>query len=108
MLINGVTISKGITTSITTVNNTDYTLATTDHIIIFTNLSTGRTLTLPTAQAVAGRMVIVKEKDGYASSNNITIATEGSETIDGSSTATLSTNKGTIRLTSDGTNWLII
>jgi hypothetical protein len=100
--------SKGLTTSITTVNNTDYTLATTDHIIIFTNLSAGRTLTLQTAQAVAGRMVIVKEKDGYASSYNITIATEGSETIDGNNTATLSTDKGTIRLTSDGTNWLII
>ena len=37
--------------------------------------------------------------------HNITIATEGTETIDGQSTQTINTNYGVLRIYSDGTNW---
>ena len=53
----------------------------------------------------AGRIVIIKDVGGSANTNNITIATEGSETIDGSASSTISSNYGVVRLFSDGTNW---
>ena len=101
-------IDGGQRVNIREIDNADHTLDFYDYIVVFKNLAAGRTLTIPTAQHESGREIIIKEKDGYASSNNITIATEGSQTIDGSATATLSTNKGSIRLVCDGTNWLII
>lgn len=63
------------------------------------------TYTIPSAKVAAGRVFIVKDGGGGAGSNNITVATEGSETIDGSSTLVISTNYAAARLFSDGTNW---
>ena len=44
------------------------------------------TVTLPSAQVYAGRLFTIKDESGDASTNNITVATEGSETIDGAAT----------------------
>jgi len=63
------------------------------------------TITVATAEAYAGREVVIKDAGGNASVNNITIATEAAETIDGAPTATISTDYGAVRLYSDGTNW---
>ena len=65
------------------------------------------TLTLDSDDAVAGREITVKDT-GNGGTNNVTIATEGAETIDGAATQTISTNYGYMRLCSDGTNWDII
>jgi len=63
------------------------------------------TVTLPTAEVKAGRVFVIKDESGSASSNNITVATEGSETIDGSATDVLATDYGAKTYYSDGTNW---
>lgn len=64
---------------------------------------------LSSSSAVSGRMVIIKDTGNNASSNNITITTEGSETIDGSATATISSDRGSLILVYDGTSdWMII
>lgn len=63
------------------------------------------TVTLPTAQLRPGRVYTVKDESGDASSNNITVATEGSETIDGSATDVIATNYGAKHYYSDGSNW---
>lgn len=42
------------------------------------------TVPLPTAEVRKGRVCTVKDESGAAATNNITLATEGSETIDGS------------------------
>jgi len=65
------------------------------------------TLTLDTDDVVAGREITIKDT-GNGGTNNVTIATEGAETIDGAATQTISTNYGYMRLCSDGTNWDII
>lgn len=70
-----------------------------------TNTSSAYTLTLASRMLKRGRVLVVKDQSGGANSNNITIATEGSETIDGSGTASITSNYGATRLYSDGTNW---
>ena len=65
------------------------------------------TVTLPTAAVVAGKEFEIKDEDGNAQNNNITVATQGSETIDGNETATIAEAYGSLKVTCDGTNWLV-
>jgi len=69
-------------------------------------VGTAITLTLPTA--VEGATYIIKDEGGNASSNNITIATPGTETIDSSASTTIVSNYNSVTLYSDGSNWFII
>jgi len=66
------------------------------------------TLTLDTDDVVDGREIIVKDTAGNANASNITIDTEGAETIDGAGSQTINTDYGYLRLYSDGSNWFII
>jgi hypothetical protein len=66
----------------------------------------GFTVNLPTAVGNSGRQIIVKNDS--ASTNTITIEPDGSETIDGAANTTITTARGTVRITSDGTNLIII
>jgi hypothetical protein len=102
-----VEIHGGQVHNVTTVNAATYDLLLTDYIVSVTHTTTAAvtSLTLPTAQAVTGRVVVIKDAGGNASANNITIDTQGSETIDGASTNVISTDFGAISLYTDGTNW---
>ena len=74
------------------------------HNYILANASSGNiTITLPDATTCQGRGYIIKKID--SSSNTITIDGNGSQTIDGSLTQTLSTQYEVIRIISDGNNW---
>ena len=53
-------------------------------IIGVTDTSSARTVTILTEDIVVDRLFIIKDESGAASFNNITIETEGTETIDGS------------------------
>jgi hypothetical protein len=66
------------------------------------------TVTLPTAEVRPGRIYTVKDEPGAASTNNITVATEGSETIDGSATKVMATDCEARSFYSDGSNWFIM
>lgn len=63
------------------------------------------TVTLPTAQVRPGRVYIIKDESGAAATYNITVATEGAETIDGAATDVMATNYGAKHYYSDGSNW---
>lgn len=65
----------------------------------------GLTITLASADAAAGNEIIVKDVGGTASTNPITVATEGSETIDNNSSVTIDINHGVLMAVGDGTNW---
>lgn len=69
-------------------------------------VGTAITLTLPTA--VEGATYIIKDESGNASTNTITIATPGTETIDGSASTTIVSNYNSITLYSDGSNWFTV
>jgi len=100
---------KTFISNITTVNTATYSLLVTDLILNVTYTATGApiTITLPTAQVVTGRSIVVKDAGGNASTNNITIDTEGAETIDGAATAVIAADYNSINLYSDGSNWFI-
>ena len=77
-------------------------------IIGVTDTSAPRTITLATADVKAGRIIIIKDESGGAATNNITIATQGTQLIDGDGTDTalkITVGYGVVRLYSDGTNW---
>ena len=53
-------------------------------------------------------MIVIKDAGGLAGTNNITIATEGAEKIDGLDTLVINNNYNSVTLYSDGTNWFAI
>jgi len=63
------------------------------------------TITLATADCISGRVIIIKDEAGSANTYPITIATEGTETIDGDNDISLAGNYSSCRLYSDGSNW---
>ncbi len=65
----------------------------------------GLTVTIQSADIVAGRIFIIKDESDSASNQNpITIETEGSEEIDGFPSAQITANFGVVRLYSNGVN----
>jgi len=103
--LNGtVTFAAGIT--LKHVSKTSDYSATVDDCVIGVDTSSGTvTVTLPSAGAVAGKVFVINDEGGAAATNNVVVATEGSETIDGSSSASITSNYGTLRLYSDGSNF---
>lgn len=84
---------------------TTYTLLTTDTGILGDATGGAFTITLPTAVAATARYAI-KKKD--SSANAVTIATTGSQTIDGVTTRVLSTQYAGYEIFSDGANWFVV
>lgn len=74
--------------------------------IVIVDASTNAvTVNLPAATNWAGQTIVVKKTDNV---NNITIQADGTETIDGSNTQTLSTQYDAMAIVSDGTDIHII
>jgi hypothetical protein len=88
-----------------------YTATIHDHTIICDTDSGGYTITLPTAASAhngtdgTGLILIIKNNGGTL--NSLVIDGDGSETIDGSATKTIS-DMQSITIQSDGTEWFII
>jgi hypothetical protein len=102
---SGISVTGPIFGAVTDTTTTAgaYSVLATDQIVNVAYTTTGAvTVTLPTAQAVAGRTILIKDVDGNANTNNITVATEGAETID---SGVLTVDYGSIEVYSDGTNW---
>ncbi len=73
--------------------------------VIGVNRAGAVTVTLPTTEVRAGRTYTIKDESGAASTNNITVATEGTETIDGSAADLITADYGSKTYYSDGSNW---
>ena len=101
--------TKGGNTPFTVVNAATYDVLTTDLLLHVTYTTKGAvtSLTLPTAQVVQGRALIIKDAGGLAGTNSITVDTENSETIDGAATAVINSNYSAINLYCDGSNWFV-
>lgn len=90
--------------AVVTITNTDspYTPVVTTAVILADASTAAITVDLATATCVSGQKFIVKNiGDG---SYDVTVSTEGAETIDGANTITLG-KYGKVELISDGTNW---
>ena len=69
------------------------------------NTGTAVTVTLPSA--VTNAAIVFKDSAGTAATNNVTINRADSATIDGATSQAISSNYGSMKLISDGTNWFI-
>ena len=82
------------------------TLSSTKSDLISVNASGGAvTVNLPSPTPIAGKMVIVKDANEQAATNNITVSATGS--IDSGSSVTLSNNGASLLLISDGVRWTV-
>ncbi len=105
---SGITqLASGFAKALTTKTG-NYTATNQDHNILVDATSAAVQITLPTAVTLAGQEFMIKDWRGQAATHNITIATTSSQTIDGASTKVISTNYGSVRVVSDGSNWAII
>jgi hypothetical protein len=94
----------------TTAVSTNLTIGNSDTFVyLIVNTSSARTLTLPLASGVsAGRVYIIKDATGSSESNNVTLNIQGSDTVDGASTQTLSSAYGSWTIVGDGSSkWYI-
>jgi len=88
----------GYDNDITIVNQSAYTVKANDKFLLVTFCNTGAvTITIPSKLITQNFELIIKD-NGNATTNSITITTEGSETIDGSATYILSSNYDAIGL----------
>ena len=75
--------------------------------IYFINTAAPRTLTLPVPSA--GIYIQIKDSVGDAATNNITIAPNGSEKIEGvAASYTINSNYASVIVVCDGTNWYFL
>jgi hypothetical protein len=86
--------------------NADYTAKAHDSLIVYGSLSTAHQVTLPAASTVAvGQEMVIKDEAGTAGTNTITVAVASSGTIDGAASKTITTNYGSLKVYSNGTQW---
>lgn len=91
--------------AITTVNS-NYTATLNDHVLLATGGAAGITITLPDATTCAGKPFKIKKVDSGAGA--ITIDGNGTQTIDGAATISLSYQYNYVDIVSDGSNWIIV
>lgn len=75
-----------------------------DTVITVNATGGARTITLPTAVGVQGKIYVIKKTD--SSSNTVTVDGDGAETIDGETTFSLKKQWVSVMIQSDGANWV--
>jgi predicted dehydrogenase len=90
--------------AVTNVTTPTYTALATDYFLCV-DVAAPVTITLPTG--ILGTVYIVKDCDGDANTNPITINGTGGQLVDGS-TATINSPYGSISLIFNGTEWSIV
>lgn len=97
-----------LTGSIVNANAATYSTTNTDFLIHSTYSTTGtQTITLQTADCWDGRMLEIKDGASNATTNNITVDTQGSEKIDGADTLLLDEDDEEFSLYCYSSNWYI-
>ncbi len=99
-----ITGGKRIIKRVALTGNSNTTTAGDAELYGYTSTSSAFTFTIQTADITDGWEFTVKDESGAAGTNNITIATQGAQTIDGESSASITVDNGAIRLYTDGTN----
>lgn len=83
-----------------------YSLSSSEYLVGITSLSYAPQIGLPFPSLVGnGKTFVVKDEVGGAATTTITITSAGEKTIDGASSATITTNYGSKDFYTDGANW---
>lgn len=81
-----------------------YTVLPTDYLIAVTSTASAITVTLPAVPEL-NQVFIIKDESGACSINNISITSNGTVTIDGSTTVALNVNYGAAWVYFNGSNY---
>jgi hypothetical protein len=98
--------TAGFMSLVNTTKTTAYTITTAESMVPCDATTAGFSVTLPTAVGNSGQEYVIKKLDSTA--NIVTVATTSSQTIDGVTTKTLTTQYQTIRVKSNGANWWVV
>jgi hypothetical protein len=91
----------------TATKTSSYTVSSSDTVVFADATSASVTVTLPAASGLAGYRFYIKRIDA-SSSNTVTIARSGSDTIDGMTSFTLDQQYTAIGVVSNGSLWYIL
>lgn len=83
----------------------DVTLTISDNVLIMATAASARTVNLPAAAAFGAGNTLIICGPSNANTYNVTVDGNASETINGATTATISTAYGALRLMCTGTGW---
>ncbi len=86
--------------------NSDYT--TSGETLISCNQTSSITIILSGEDTINGKIIIVKDESGNATTNFIVVKAEDSRTIDGAVNKSITTNYGSFIFYSDGSNWFTL
>jgi hypothetical protein len=97
-----------IRAGVTTVSSATHTVVLANQVVHVTYTTTGAvTVTIDSDNAVNGRRFWIKDAGFNASVNNITVLTEGSETIEGETSGLMVLDGESWEIYSDGTNFFV-
>ena len=92
---------------VTSVTSSPYTVTDTDWLLVCSGDS-AKTINLPAVSSNTGRILHIKDVDGNASSYNITLDGNSSETIDGSTTYIITQDRASAIIVCTGTTWAVV
>ena len=104
-------LAETVTNTRTAVSDAAYAALATDRSIAFTALTAARVVTLPASGAypTGTRLVVFDESGACSATNTITLVRAGADTIDGATSAILSSAYGYLALQSNGAGkWTIV
>lgn len=108
--VNGdINMRAAVYVAINGAGDADYTVGLTEHVIIFTDpLTAARSVFLPDALDQR-RVLTIKDASGTASpATPIVLDAPGAQTIDGATTYSITTARGSVTVVSDLTSWHVI
>lgn len=82
--------------------SSDITVGAEDYTLVVNSSAGVRTITLPAASALPGRVLNIKRQGA----NTVNVVADGADTIDGTGTVAISTNQQTVTIQSTGTGWV--
>lgn len=102
------TVLGGQISNLTETSSHSYTVLDTDNYVGMTSTSAAVSVVLPTPSSDnKGQIYTVKDESGGAATHNITVTVSGGSNIDGSSSAIISSNYGSISFYCNGTQWYV-
>ena len=109
VVMNGkVSQQAGQTVKTSVASSFPYTVADSDYVILVEGTGTPRGISLPAKANHVGRVLIIKDASGNASSNNIQINPNGSENIDGLGDKLMNGNKSSLTIVCGSDQWYVL
>lgn len=97
---NGIVSEGSYSANITSTSTSPYTVSSSDEVILVTTGASAFTVTLPASSNSTGRKILIIKADSGAGA--ITVNRAGTDTIEGATSASISSQYGKLGLVADG------